>query len=179
MTEDGIIAALEDALGKGLDSFNDADFAIAAAATSKFARSGNSSAKDLTGRFTDIMRSKGNKYMYSQYPEKTPDYISLKTIGDCTSYRYFYDDSRRTATMTQGAKAYVFNTGNNMVIRGNATEELKYNTVMQKNPYISGEDAEALFNCKDEYLNGTSFAVCLTGTMDARVEEILSALRGE
>ena len=179
MTEADIIAALEDAIGKDFNSFNEADYAISTAAVSKFARSGNVPAKDLTSRFADQMRSKGNRYLYSQYSEKTPDYISLKTIGDCTPYRYFYDDSRRTATMTQGAKAYIFNTGNNMVIRGSDTEELKYIPVMQKYPYISGEDAEALFNCKDEYLSGTSFAVCLTGTMDAKVEEILSALRGE
>lgn len=177
LDEEDILNILEDVFGKNVDQMNDGELATATAAVSRFGRSGNSAAVGLAGTLADKMRSKNNKYLYNQYNLKTPEYISLKTIGDCTPYRYFYDNTKRTATMTQGAKAFVFVNGKQTVNRANDDEEMKYVTGMQKYPYISEDDAENLFGCTDEYVVKTSFAVCLTSSMESKVDEVLKALQ--
>ncbi|MBO6147329.1 MAG: hypothetical protein J6O70_07130, partial [Lachnospiraceae bacterium] len=62
--------------------------------------------------------------------------------------------------------------------RGGAAEKLKYQTVLQRYPYISEEDASDLFDCHAEYVVRSSYAVCLTGSMDGRAKELLDALTG-
>ena len=124
----------------------------------------------------DFMRSKNSKYLYTQYKEKTPEYIDLKTVGLCTAYRYYYDSSKRTATMTLGAKALIFRNGFAQVERGGKYEDLKYNAVMQGDVYISENDAADLLGCYAEYITNTQYAICLTETMETKADEILEKL---
>ena len=79
--------------------------------------------------------------------------------------------------MSKGALSSVFVVGNDNLVRGKDTENLKYSTVSQKDPYISEDDATDLFDVYCEYLVKTNYAVCLTATMDSRVKEVLEALQ--
>ena len=155
------------------------DLAAAAAAVSRLARAGNTQAARLSQRFAEILRAKNSKYLYSQPKQKSPRYVSLKTIGDCTSYRYFYNDTRRTATMTKKANVLTFMTGSTRLVRkGGAKEQLSEAVILNKVPYVSEDDAKNLFQCDCEYLMGTSYGVCLPGTIEAEAEEIYNTLTG-
>ena len=79
--------------------------------------------------------------------------------------------------MTQGAKAFIFTVGAKTFERANDVENLKYATETQNNPYISEDDADDLFGCVAEYISGSGNAVCLTGNMDSRADEVLSMLQ--
>ena len=179
MSEADILAAIEAMFGKSPDEMNADELAIVTAAVSRFGRSGNYPAEQLASSYAELMRSKNSKYLYNQYDAKTPRYISLKTIGDCSSFRYFYDDTRRQATMTSGARAFIFKTGTDSLSRGAGTEKLKYDVVMQSVPYVSEDDASDLFDCHSEYVIDSNYAVCLTGAMDGRAKELLQALTGD
>ena len=150
--------------------------ATAAAAVSRFAKDGNSAAKSLAASLADRMRSKNSKYIYNQYKDKNPEYINLRTIGLCTSYRYYYDISKRTATMTLGAKAMIFRSGSAEVERNGKTEKLSYAAVMSGDVYVSEDDATDLLGCHSEYIPNSSYAICLTETMEGKAEEVLSNL---
>ena len=179
MTEEDILAVIESMFGKTPENMNADELSIVTASVSRFARTGNKAAKGLASGYAELMRSKNSKYLYNQYKDKTPRYISLKTIGQVSSFRYYYDDTRQKATLTSGVKAYVFKTGSNSLDRGGAGETLKYNVVMQKYPYISEDDAADLFDCHAEYVAGSGYAVCLTGTMEGEAKELLDALTGD
>ncbi len=177
--EAAIIGALQNALGDSLQDAPDDGLAVATAAVSRLAKNGNIAAAAITPRLADILRSRDSIYLYSQYKDKTPRYVSLKTIGDCTKYRYLYDDTRKVATMTQGASALIFQVGSDSLKRnGGDTETLKNAVVKTKDPYISDEDAKNYFHVSAEYLYGSTYAVCLTETMDAAANEMLETFTG-
>ncbi|MBO5551453.1 MAG: hypothetical protein J5966_05790 [Lachnospiraceae bacterium] len=176
LDEAGIQNVLNSFFGKDVNEMNADELAVTTAALSRFARAGNTAASAVAGGYAELMRSKDSKYLYNQYETRSPRYISLRTIGLCSSFRYYYDDTRRTATLTSGAKAYVFRTGTDTVNRGGNDEKLKYETVMTRFPYISEADATDLFDCHAEYVTGSTYAVCLTGAMDGRAKELLEAL---
>ncbi|MCR5775347.1 MAG: hypothetical protein K6G42_09715, partial [Lachnospiraceae bacterium] len=164
--------------GKSPEDMNADELAIVTAGVSRFARSGNHPAESLAGRLSELMRSKDSKYLYNQYSDKTPRYISLKTIGLCSDYRYYFDDTRKTATLTSGSNVCIFQTGSDTLERGGNKEKLKYETVMSKYPYISEDDASAIFDCHSEYVVQSDYAVCLTGAMDSKAKELLEKLTG-
>ena len=165
--------------GKSPEELNAEELAIVTAGVSRFGRTGNRDAKQLAAGWAELMRSKNSKYLYNQYDAKTPRYISLKTIGLTTQFRYYYDDTRRMATLTSGSKAYVFKNGSDSLERGGNGEKLKYEVVMQRYPYISEDDATDLFDCHSEYVTNSDYAVCLTGPMDGRAKELLDTLTGD
>lgn len=177
-SEADILAAIESMFGRAPENMSADELAIVTAAVSRYARTGNTAAEGLASGWAELMRSKDSKYLYAQYDAKTPRYVSLKTIGQVSSFRYYYDDTRQTATLTSGVKAYIFKNGNDSLDRGGAAEKLKYQTVLQRYPYISEEDASDLFDCHAEYVVRSSYAVCLTGSMEGRAKELLDALTG-
>ncbi len=178
-SEDDILAAIQSMFGKGVEDMNADELAIVTAAVSRFGRTGNTEASELARGWAELMRSKDSKYLYNQYEANTPRYISMKTIGECSAYRYFYDDTRRLATLTKGSNAYIFKAGQDSVTRAGQQEKLKYETVIQKYPYLSEEDASDLFDCHAEYVTNSGYAVCLTGPMEGKAKELLDTLTGD
>ncbi|MCR4657919.1 MAG: hypothetical protein K5770_17100 [Lachnospiraceae bacterium] len=173
MNEAQITEALEAAFGKPLAELSESDVAVATVSVSRLARSGNSAAGRISANLADYMRSMNNKYLYGQYRDKTPKYISLKTIGLCTPYRYLYDDRKNTATMSQGASAYIFTTGSVNLERNSGDSETLSNAVVKAaDPMISEDDAKNYFGVDAEYIYGSSYAVCLTDTMEAQAKEL-------
>ncbi len=178
MSEEEILALLADFFGKDIDSLNASELAIATAATSEFSRAGNTAATKLASGFSEKMRSKNNPYLYEQYRDKTPEYINLRTIGEVTQFRYFYDDTRKKATMTQGSKVFTIRSGNQIIERGGAPENMKYKSVFSKYPYISEDDGKNYFGCTAEYVPTTTHAVCVPETIQGRVDELFALLTG-
>ena len=176
MTEDEIRGVLQSEFGKSIDAMDAEEMAEATVAVSRFAKNGNVAARSLAATLSSQMRAKNSKYLYNQYAAKTPEYVNLKTVGLCTAYRYFYDISKRTATMTEGAKVMSFRSGSDTVMRSGKEEKLSYSSVMDGDVCISSDDAKALFGCTAEYISNTQYAVLLTGTMQGRAEEVLGSL---
>ncbi|MBQ1527713.1 MAG: hypothetical protein IIZ75_11290 [Lachnospiraceae bacterium] len=177
--EAAIVAALKNALGDSLQDAPDDGLAVATAAVSRLAKSGNQAAAAITPRLADILRARRSGYLYVQYKDKTPRYINLKTIGSCTKYRYVYDDTRKTATMTRGAAAIILQVGSDKAKRTGSDEETLKNIIVKSaDPYISEDDAKNYFNVTSEYLYGTNYALCLTEPMDTAADEMLKTLTG-
>ena len=177
--EEDILAVVKSTFGEDPEDMDASDLAAATAGVSRFGRTGNRDAENLAAAWAELMRSKNNKYLYNQYDAKTPRYISLKTIGLCSSFRYLYDDTKRMATLGSGSRAFIFKSGSDSLTRGGSPEKLKYRIEMQSVPYISEDDAIDLFDCHAEYLTKSNYAVCLTGAMDGKAKELLDALTGD
>ncbi|MBR6172930.1 MAG: hypothetical protein IKQ49_07120 [Eubacterium sp.] len=176
MDEDDIRSALRSAFGKSVEDMDAMELATATTVVSRLGKLGNASARSLAASLSDLMRSKNSKYLYNQYREKNPVYVSLRTIGLCTAYRYFYDTSKRTATMTQGSKALIFQSGSGEVDANGSKEKLSYAAVMDGDVYIANEDAEKLLDCQGEYILNSSYAVCVNAAMEGRAEAVLSSI---
>ena len=178
MSSADILATLKAVLGKELEDLNPSELAAAAAALSRFSRKGNVNAGVLARQVSELGKEKKNPYFYNQYKVKSPEYISLKTIADATSFRYIYDDTKKQATLTQGSKAYIFKTGDGTMSRGNGSENLKNKVVMSGVPYLSEDDANEYFVCTAEYIPDSSDAVCVTSNIASIADEIEKALEG-
>ena len=178
--EDALLAALEGFFGKSLDEMSDRELAIACASMSKVARSGIGAAGSLTSKLVNRMQTSNNKYLYSQYKDdKANEYVDLKTISDCTEYRYFYDEDKATATVTYGSKIRIFKRSSDQMHKGSVESEpetMKSKTVSQNNLMLGEEDAQTYFKCIAEYAYNTDYAVCVTGPMQSAVDECVEAL---
>ena len=172
---DQLLAILADFFGgKGPNDMDMDELAISTAALSRFSKEGCKAATQLAGQFTEIGRSKNNKYFYNQLNGRdSAEYISLKTINDCTTYRYFYDDTKKTATMTSRSKIYTFVTGSDKMNTGDDDQALSYKVEFSGVPYLSQKDSKSVFGCDDEYVVENTMAVCLTSAMQPRVDELL------
>ena len=50
---------------------------------------------------------------------------------------------------------------------------------MQSVPYVSEDDASDLFDCHSEYVTNSNYAVCLTGDMNGKADELLKSFTGD
>ena len=178
--EDALLAELESLFGKSLDEMDDRELAIATSTMSRLARSGIDPAASLTSKLMNRMLSGANGYIYRQYSaDKTVEYIDLRVISAVTSYRYFYDEPKATATVTSGSKVYIFKRGSDQMYKGstNAEPEPMNDAVVSQGALMVGEtDANKYFNCTAEYAYGTDYAICVTGPMEAAIAEYVEAL---
>ena len=127
------------------------------------------------------MATDGNIYLYRQFSgDKSTEYVDMTTLSNITNFRYFYDDTKATATMTSGSKIYIFKRGSDQMYKQSTDadpETMKKKTVYQNQLYIFEDDAENYFNCKAEYIDKTSYGVCLTATMQSEVDSIVEQLQ--
>ncbi len=178
---DELLSALEGLFGKSIDEMSDNELAIATATVSQIGRTGSEPGKALTKKLSNKMLEKKNKYLFTQYSDsKTTEYINMKTLSVCTSFRYFYDDSKAVATMTSGSKVYIFTRGSNQMYkqsRETEPETMNQKLVYSSDAYISEDDADVYFKCTTEYCVDTNYAVCLTSTMKTKVEDYVEQLK--
>ncbi len=177
---DGLMDELEDKLGNELDDMNDEQMAVAGAVTSKLSRMGITQAESLTKKIVNKLADSSNDYLYSQYgADKSRKFVSMEALSNCTDYRYFYDDSKATATMTKGSSVYIFKRGSDEMRKQSLdaeAEKMNSKAVFSGVVYISEEDAQNYFNCTSEYAYDTNYAICLTATKQKQVDECVEEL---
>lgn len=180
MDANDLLAQLEALFGKSLDEMDERELAIADATVSRLSRSGIAPAEILTKQFTQKLVTMKNKYVYSQYPEnKSTEYIDMNTLSKVTNYRYFYDDTKSEGTMTSGSKIYIFRRGSDEMHKQSMLtdgEDLTTKTVYSGNLYIAEDDSDSYFKCTSEYAYDTDYAVCLTPTMESKVQDYTESL---
>ncbi len=177
---DALLAQLEALFGKSLDEMNEDELAVAGATVSRLSRMGVTPAESLTKMIVNKLVDTNNKFTYGQYGEsKATEYIDMSTLSNCTDYRYFYDDSKATATMTQGSKIYIFKRGSDEMYKQSTDadpEEMKDKITYSGNVYIGEEDAQSYFKCESEYAYNTDYAICLTAPKQAAVKQYTEEL---
>ncbi|MBO4900804.1 MAG: hypothetical protein J5509_11005 [Lachnospiraceae bacterium] len=175
-----LLSALEGLFGKSLDEMDDRELAITAATLSRLARSGMSAADELLAQLIARLLNGNNSYLYTQYSSsKTVEYVNMRTLSLVTSYRYFYDESKATATLTSGTKAYIFKRGSSNMYNGSEQSEPEAMTdpaVFQGEIYVGEEDTMRYFKCSSEYLENSEYALCLTSTMQTAIAGYVEAL---
>ena len=158
----------------------DKDMANAAAASAKLGKSGIKAATSLSKKLAANMYKNNNKYMYRKYGSAgAAEYVSLKNVANVTTFRYFYDDSKTTATMTSNSLIYIFKKGSKEMYKQStdtAPEMMTSKAVGQSEIYLAEEDSLTYFGCSAEYLAGTNYAVCLTAKMQTTVDDAVEAV---
>ncbi|MCR5155837.1 MAG: hypothetical protein K6C96_04070, partial [Butyrivibrio sp.] len=177
---DALLAELESLFGKSLDDMDENELAVAGATVSRLSRMGIVPAESLTKKIVNKLVATNNKFTYSQYTQsKSVEYINMETISNCTNYRYFYDDSKATATMTKGSRIYIFKRGSDQMYKQSTdseAEKMANKIVYSGRVYISEDDAKTYFGCEAEYAYKTDYAICLTAPKQTAVEEYTKAL---
>ena len=180
ISADALEEELEEAMGKDLDEMSDKELAVAGVVASKLGKSGIEAGNTLAKQVATKLYKKNNKYMFNKYTGNgASEYVSLKTISDCTPFRYFYDDSKYTATMTQGSKVYIFKRGSDQMYKESTStepEKMRDKVVSQSYLYLNEADALTYFGCEAEYLSGTNYGICLTDTMQKDAEEKIDTI---
>ena len=144
---------------------------------------GSAPAATLASRLATKGVTSNNIYFYSQCQgTQSSEYVSLKSIGDVTSFRYFYDDTKKISTMTSGAKIYIFTNGSDVMYKnsyGEDQEKMNSPVKLSGVPHISEADSVVYFKIETEYVPSSSYAVCYTTPMKARAEEFLELLNSQ
>ncbi len=171
---DALLAQLESLFGKSLDDMDENELAVAGATCSRLTRSGIEAADPLTKTIVNKLINSNNRFTFKQFDDKTKEYIPMKTISDCTDYRYFYDDSKAMATMTKGQRIYIFRRGSDDMYKQSTendpeqmNNEIEYNGVV----YMADDDSQNYFKCDPEYCVNTEYGICLTATKQSQVAE--------
>ena len=177
---DGLLAQLEVLFGKSLDEMSDDELAVVAATLSRLSKSGISAADTLLNSLMMRLLQGNNKYLYRQYPDsKTTEYMNLDTVSNCTSFRYFYDNTKAVGTMTKGSIVYIFKRGSDEMHKQDISsdpEKMFGKAVYSQFLYILEDDSKNYFKCDAEYLNNTEYAICLTAAMQSKVEKFTETL---
>ena len=167
-------------MGESIDDMNDKELAVCGAVTSKLGKSGIKAGNSLSKQVAGKLYKDNNKYLFNKYNSNgSVEYVPLKSISDCTSFRYFYDDSKSIATMTSGSTVYIFKRCSNQMYKQSTAEDpesMSGSVVYQGELFISETDAKKYFSCDAEYLSGTNYAVCVTGTMQTAVDNSLESI---
>ena len=170
-----LLSALEDLFGKPLSELSGADLAAAIAGLSMLGNKGYTAAATLASQTARANRNTLG-FLYEQYSsDRSNEYISLKTIGDVTEYRYVYYKLIDETTMT-GLGCSLSFTPNSDVVRNAEYERktLSGKTVKQKYLYIRETDAIFYFSCEGENVPLTDLAVCMTPDVKAKAEEFVA-----
>jgi len=177
---DALLGELEALFGKSLDDMDENELAVAGATVSRLSRMGIVPAESLTKKIVNKLVETNNRFTYAQYSQsKSVEYINMETISDCTDYRYFYDDTKATATMTKGSRIYIFKRGSDRMYKQSSNSEgemMAEKIVYSGSVYISEDDAKTYFECDAEYAYKTDYAICLTAPKQTAVEEYTKAL---
>ena len=56
-------------------------------------------------------------------------------------------------------------------------EKMSTKTVFQGNLYMAEDDSDSYFGCTSEYAYDTDYAVCLTSTMESKVQDYMESLQ--
>lgn len=180
MSADELLAQLEALFGKSLDEMDDRELAITAATLSQLAKSGIAPADELLSQLISRLVKGNNKYMYDQYlSSKTVEYVNMRTLSLVTSYRYFYDETKATATLTKGSQVYIFKRGSSNMYNGSEEsepEEMTDQAIYQGELYVGETDTQRYFKCNAEYLKNSEYSLCLTQTMQTSVSEFVQTL---
>lgn len=177
---DALLAQLEELFGKSLDEMDDRELAIADATLSQLARGGMEPAAQLAKQLMNRLLTQKNKYTYRQYTgSKVVEYVNLRVLSDCSSYRYFYDESKATATVTKGGSVYIFRRGSDQMHNESMESEPEQMTdqaVYEGELFVGEADTSRYFKCVTEYVHGTKNAIILTSTMQSAVNEYVTSL---
>ena len=99
--------------------------------------------------------------------------------SNCTDFRYFYDDTKATATMTRGSIVYIFKRGSDEMYKQSTSsegEQLNQKVAYSGVVYLDEDDTKNYFGCEAEYCNNTQYAICLTPTKQAAVKQYTETL---
>lgn len=167
---------IESLLGAPFGELSVDEKAAATAAADRLGESGSPSMADLALEFLNQCLRENNGYIYEKLNGQTSEYIPLKTVAYAVKYRYIYSDSKREATLSHRGKIYYFEVAKQEVtFRDGSTEPISAPVQMQGLPYVAETDAQKYFSCEAEYIEGSSYGICLNEKMKKLVEELIAA----
>ncbi|MCR5251324.1 MAG: hypothetical protein K6E50_12020 [Lachnospiraceae bacterium] len=173
LTEDDLLAAIYGLFGDDFDLDGDVLAAIVTA-LSRLNEKGCAAAGRLALDFTSKGLAVRNPYFYTKYTGKaSTEFVSVKTFGDVSVYRYVYNDSKQRATLTYGSSVYEFNVNSGTATHGGEQITLSEPGILSGGFYLSEKDMEEYLKCTAQYVDRCDYAVCVTEKVEKKAKQLL------
>ena len=188
MSDEDLLKLLMSLLGKNSwNALTDAEKAIICAVLSELGDKGYNNCSRLAGTLgSSLYNDEHNKYIYPKYTGQSADtgagikWVSLKTVGDITDYRYVYNDSKSVAILSGPSTSYELVVGSDTMYQKDKTISIETVPVLQHSQvYEDMKITEAFFGVSCDYLGSSNYAVGITDAMEPRVNEVLNAMTGQ
>lgn len=179
ISSDQAVATLEEELGVSLDgemSQADQDAAILALSQSYEETQSSEIKEVLDAQIIKAMES-GNEDIFESYKENRESYAPAEVVAHMAGYRYLWNDTRKTAVLSRGAKFYTFTTFYNTVGREDGKEEtMDVQAAFQGRIYLPDSYISKNFGCQVSDISGTDYSVLVNDTVIEKSQELSSKL---
>ncbi len=181
MSEDELMALLEGLLGTSFDDMRADGQVVVAATLNRLGEQGVRSAASLANQLITRCGKKANPYVFAQLNDSsTKKYITFKSIGKATTFRYVYNDSKREVTMsdTRG-QSYTFLVGEAKVKLTDGKKVSLDGNINFGNrmPYIGEKDTQTYFQCNAEYIQNSEYGACINQKMEQQITELIEQMK--
>jgi len=180
LSESDILAILADVLGGEFSELSDSDKIVAAVAIDWLGEQGNSKASSIAKNFIEICATEHNRFVYDTYTDGAREYISLKTVGNTTNYRYIYSNAGKEGTLAEGKDAYTFTNGSKKMniessdTTGNMQSSAKY---MYGSLYVPEATSKEYFGMSAEIIDKADYSAAMNGAMTEKAKTLLEAFK--
>lgn len=180
LSENELLAILEDVLGGSFESLNPSGKVVAAVALEWAGDAGNATAKKMARNFIDICASEKNIYVYDTCMDGAKVLVNLATIGKVTDYRYVYKSAGKEGTLAKGKESYsfVFGSRSMKIAKGNSSETmaaaatLKYGSL-----YVPSDTVKEHFVLTAVSIKNAQYSAVLNSKMEVQANELLDVFK--
>ena len=164
---DDLLKIIANHYGKDAYSLDSSDAISAIIALDNYGYDYNDdNALDLAKYLAEYYKNKKNKYIYEQLKNpSSPEYISAKTIGLVSGYRYVYDNSKKLVDLAKGSRDYKYTAFSSDMTFNGSLVEMDYEAKYQSTIYLHEDYCNDTFGLTAEYLEKSDLAVCATAEM--------------
>ncbi len=180
LSENEIMSILADLLGGEFSTLSAEGKVIAAVAVDRYGELGNVPAQNISKNLIEICATERNRFVYDTYTDGGKEFVSLSALGKASDYRYVYSAGGKEGTLAEGKDSYSFTNGEKeMSINSTKTSNKMSSKAVYKygSLYIPEATVNEYFEHSSEAIDKASYSAVLNKSMDAKVKEVLEALK--
>ena len=179
LTADAVVSTLEEELGIELDASNsDTDEETLLLTLAEcYEETGSSEIKDLLDGQTLKALEQGQDFIFESLQNNQQSFAPTEAVAKYTGYRYLWNDTKKTAVLSRGAKFYIFKSFYDTVERENSQEEtMDSQAVFYGQLYIPASYISQQFGCQVIDISGTDYSVLVNDKVVEKSQELSSKL---
>ena len=178
LTSAELTQLIEDVLGCSIDEASSLQLASAVLALSRFGYDyHNINAQNLAVSYAGDMYQNKDSYVYSKLSGESQEYVSLKSIGAVLGYRYVFDDTHYSVTLSRGTTYNTFVKGEATYTKtGEKTDTLSTAPKYQASLYLISDDAYSIYRVSAGYVRQCDYAIVVTAQVSSLTDTLYNEM---